>query len=66
MYCRHCQKEVVVVGVSHGAATADDVESMRRGIEKDGKIALFNPPPMGPHFCPDCGTELHRYREAAE
>ena len=66
MYCRLCQKEVVVVGVSHSAASADDVESMRRSIEKDGKIVLFNPPPVGPFFCPECGTELDRLRDGAE
>lgn len=58
MYCQHCQKEVVVMGVNPGAASMDEVESIRSEIEAEGKLVLFNPPPFGPYHCPTCGREL--------
>lgn len=58
MYCQHCQKEIVVMGVSLGATTSEDVESIRRDVEREGKLVLFNPPPVGPYPCPNCGQEL--------
>jgi hypothetical protein len=58
MYCRRCQKEIVVVGISHGAASGEDIDAIRRSIENEGKLPLFNPPPVGPHHCPECHQEL--------
>jgi hypothetical protein len=58
MYCKHCQKEVVILGISPGAASEEELEAMRRSIEDEGKLPLFNPPPVGPHHCPACCQEL--------
>lgn len=63
LYCENCRKEIVVVGVGHGAASAEDIEFIRRSIEKEGKLALFNPPPFAPYFCPECHTELNSWEE---
>jgi len=56
-YCKQCQKNVVVIGLSPGA-TPEEVAATRRSIEKDGLIALLNPAPFGTHTCPECGTVL--------
>lgn len=61
MYCRQCHKEIVVMGISPGAATGDEIEAMRRSMEEDGKLALFNPPPVGPYRCPVCGSDLEAW-----
>jgi hypothetical protein len=58
MYCKHCQKEVIIVGISLGAASGEEIEAMRRSIEQEGKLPLFNPPPVGPYHCPACHQEL--------
>ncbi len=56
--CNHCHKEVVIYGVSLGAATNDDLTSFTEAMVHDGKLILFNPPPFGPYYCPACGTKL--------
>ena len=58
MYCRRCQKEVVIIGIPPGAASDAEVASIRRNLEQEGKLVLFNPPPFGPHACPVCGSQL--------
>ena len=63
LYCNNCRKEVVIYGVSHGAMSDDQLEKTRKHIEADGKIVLFNPPPFGPHNCPDCFNKLEEKNE---
>lgn len=58
MYCKHCQKKVVIVGISLGAASGEEIEAIRHSIEQEGKLPLFNPPPVGPYHCPVCHQEL--------
>jgi hypothetical protein len=58
MYCPKCRKEIVVMGIPPGAASIDDIESIAREIEAEGKLVLFNPPPFGPHLCPMCSQTL--------
>ncbi|MBN1485385.1 MAG: hypothetical protein JXA37_11755 [Chloroflexia bacterium] len=58
MYCPKCQKEVVVIGMGPAVASLEQVESIRRSIEEEGKLVLFNPPPFGPYHCPDCQAQL--------
>jgi len=58
MYCNHCQKKVIIVGINPGAATRDGLDSLQRDAEKEGALILFNPPPFGPLTCPDCHSEL--------
>jgi len=56
--CPRCEKEIVIYGVSRGAASDDDLRKIREGAEKDGRLVLFNPPPFGPYRCPRCRGEL--------
>jgi hypothetical protein len=58
MYCPNCRKEVVVIGLPLGAASMDEIESIRREIEAEGKLVLFNAPPFGPTPCPMCSQTL--------
>ncbi len=58
MYCKQCQKEVVIMGIGGGAASPQEIEAIRQSIEAEGKIALFNPPPFGPYVCPNCFQPL--------
>ncbi len=55
-YCESCKKEVVVYGVSPGMD--DELDKLRQEAEAEGKIVLFNPPPVGSYNCPICGTKL--------
>ncbi len=57
MYCKNCQKQVVIMGIGHGA-TEEEIESVRHSVEQEEKLVLFNPPPWEPYRCPDCGAEL--------
>jgi hypothetical protein len=63
LYCETCRKEIVVIGVGPGAAPADEMENVRRSIEKEGKLVLFNPPPFGPRFCPECHAQIYPLEE---
>jgi len=63
MYCKNCQKEVVILGISSGAASGEEIEAIRRSIEQEGKLPLFNPPPLGPYHCPICYQELDVERD---
>ena len=58
LYCEKCQKEVVLFGVSLGAMKENELEKIKRSIEAENKIILFNPPPIGPYQCPVCFNEL--------
>jgi hypothetical protein len=58
MYCRQCRKEIVFLGIGHGTASSEEIDAMRRSIEDEGKLPLFNPPPVGPYRCPDCHEKL--------
>jgi hypothetical protein len=58
MYCKHCQKEVVIVEISLGAASGEEIEAICHDIEQEDKLPLFNPPPGGPYHCPKCHQEL--------
>jgi len=58
MYCNHCQKKVLIMGINPGAATEDEVGNLLRDVEREGQLILFNPPPFDPLTCPDCHSEL--------
>jgi hypothetical protein len=51
-------KEVVIIAVSFGAASNEELENQRKLLEKEGKLVLFNPPPFLPYKCPICHMEL--------
>ncbi len=58
LFCNHCNKEVIIYGVSIGTALDDQLVKMRKKLEKEGKLILFNPPPFGPYSCPKCFNKL--------
>jgi len=58
LYCGNCQKEVVIYGVSYKAGIDEDLDQLRKKIEREGKIILFNPPPIGEYNCPNCESKL--------
>ncbi len=58
LYCPRCQKEVILYGVSLGAVPDDALEKFAREMEQQGKIVLFNPPPLGNYQCPYCSSVL--------
>jgi hypothetical protein len=37
MYCKRCQREVVILGIGLEAASEEKIEALRRGIEQEGK-----------------------------
>ena len=57
-YCSKCKKEVVIYGVSLAPGVEEELEKLRNQTEAEGKLIIFNPPPIGSYNCPDCGTEL--------
>lgn len=60
-FCNVCKKEVVFYGVSRGADDEEDLRELRKRIEDEGKLIIFNPPPIhvvGKYHCMVCGTEL--------
>ena len=58
LFCRNCKKEVVIYGVSYSEGMDDNLDKMREKFEEEGKIILFNPPPLGPYNCPICFSKL--------
>ncbi|MHA1130820.1 MAG: hypothetical protein ACTSQI_11005 [Candidatus Helarchaeota archaeon] len=34
------------------------LDELRAQIEAEGKLVIFNPPPIGPYNCPICGAQL--------
>ena len=68
MFCKRCQKFVVIYGVSSSAASPEDLNralaEMRQRWENEGKLVLFNPPPIRPLHCPECGEPLSDERKA--
>ena len=40
LYCKICKKEVVIYGVTIGAASDNDLEELRKKIIEDGKLIL--------------------------
>jgi hypothetical protein len=36
----------------------EEIEAVRRSIETEDKLVLWNPPPAPPYRCPNCGAEL--------
>jgi hypothetical protein len=57
-YCKYCKKEVLIYSVSYSANLDKDLEDFREKIESEGKLLIFNPPPIGPYKCPICGEIL--------
>jgi hypothetical protein len=57
-YCEKCKREIVIYGVSMGTMEGDGLEEIRRTIEAENKLILFNPPPFGPYQCPKCFNQL--------
>jgi hypothetical protein len=58
LYCNKCKREVVIYGVSYSEGIEDNLNELRDSIEQQGKIILFNPPPIGPYSCPNCFNGL--------
>ena len=54
LFCKYCNKEVVIYGVSHSSGIDDDLDILRKKIEGEGKLLIFNPPPIDPYNCPKC------------
>ena len=48
----------MVYGVPPGADVGDELAQMQKQAEAEGKLVLFNPPPVRPYHCPNCGSEL--------
>ncbi len=57
-YCPKCKKVVDVYGVPFSPGIEEEMEKMRKEAESEGKLIMFNPPPVDPYNCPFCGTEL--------
>ncbi len=57
-YCPKCKKEVVVMGISMGAMSDEELEKIRKKLESEGKIILFNPPAFQTPRCPICHSRL--------
>jgi len=58
LFCKKCEKEVVIYGVNFGAVSNNDLDDLRKKIIEEGKLILFNPPPFEPFQCPDCFSQL--------
>ena len=58
LFCEKCKKEVVIYGVSYSEGADEALKDLRKQIEAEGKLILFNPPPFPPYHCPDCGMKL--------
>ncbi|NVM04178.1 MAG: hypothetical protein HWN67_17735 [Candidatus Helarchaeota archaeon] len=58
LFCQNCKKEVVIYGVSHSPGIDEALKDLRKQMEEEGKLILFNPPPFAPYHCPNCGSEL--------
>lgn len=63
MFCVHCDKEVVIYTVSLGAASSGELSRMREQLQAEGKLVLFNPPPVGTLHCPRCRKPLQQDKE---
>jgi hypothetical protein len=57
-YCENCKKEVVIMAISIGAVSNEELEAQRKRSEREGILFLFNPPPFTPYKCPICQTDL--------
>ena len=57
-YCKHCKKDIIFYSVSLSEGTDDKLDETREKLEEEGKIILFNPPPLGPYKCPICFSKL--------
>ena len=57
LYCNNCKKGVVVYGVSSNV-DPKELDGLIDHMIKEGKLVLFNPPPIFPYYCPQCGTKL--------
>ncbi len=58
MYCKYCQKQVIIYGVSMGAISEQELSQLKASLEKKGILVLFNPPPLKTYFCPICKKSL--------
>ena len=58
LYCDSCKKEVVIYGVMYTEESKEGLDKLIEKIEEEGKLILFNPPPVGPYECPICFTKL--------
>lgn len=58
LYCKNCNKEVVIFGLNYDAISEKNLNNICKKLEKDGKLILFNPPPFGPYYCPRCSQKL--------
>ena len=56
LYCEKCKKEVVAYSMTPASVVA--TRQMEEEAEAEGKLIMFNIPPVRPYHCPQCGTEL--------
>ena len=54
LFCENCGKDVVIYSCMYSADVEENLEKMTKTLEKEGKLILYNPPPIGPHPCPVC------------
>ena len=54
LYCNNCNKEAVIYGINYNSDGELQIELLRKKIEEEGKLILFNPPPFEKHKCPNC------------
>ena len=57
-HCPNCNKEIIIMAISHGAIDEERLSQLIESFEKGGKLVLLNPPPHSPYKCPICATEL--------
>ena len=57
-YCIFCKKEVILYGVCYSEGIEEGLNKFEQIMEKNNKIVLFNPAPIGPYHCPICNNRL--------
>ncbi|KKK44373.1 hypothetical protein LCGC14_0802750 [marine sediment metagenome] len=57
-FCNRCQKEVIFYSVNYSQGVDSELDNLRDRLEQEGKLILFNPPPLGHYNCPHCWSEL--------
>lgn len=64
LYCKKCKKEVVIFAASFSAGMDEALDEYREKINQEGKLILFNPPPLGKYYCPQCFSKLYEINQS--